>query len=102
MLVLRSKNALLPFGKVHRVPGLHEYCTGAGELADVTFSRGQVRDDAARRNALQDILCVPGHQVTVVDDVSLARLELVYISFWLSSRLLENSRRENRNYSRLF
>lgn len=62
--------------KAYRVPSLHKHNAGPGELAHEALARGHAGDDASRGDALEDVLCAPGHEVAVVDDVLFAVGEL--------------------------
>lgn len=59
-----------------RVARLDEDGAGPGELADEALGGRHVGDDAARRDALENVLAVPSDQVAVVDNVPLALLQL--------------------------
>lgn len=71
-----------PLSKMCCVPGLHEHSTRSREFADEAFRSGYIRDDASGSDALHNVLCVPSHEVAVVDDVLFARLELLPVSLW--------------------
>ena len=60
-----------------RIPRLHKDCSRPSEFADQTFASHHVRHNAARCNALEDVLAVPRNEVTVVDDVLLVFLQLI-------------------------
>ena len=66
-----------PHGESGRVARLHEDGAGTGEFADEPLAGADTRDDAAARDALHDVLAVPGDEVAVVDDVFFFWLELV-------------------------
>lgn len=46
------------------------------EFAHQPFTRAEIADDAAARDALEDVFAVPGDEVAVVDDVFFAFAEL--------------------------
>lgn len=55
----------------YRVSCLDEDGTWAGELANQTLGRGKAGDDTAGCDTLEDVFCVPGDEVAVVDNVLL-------------------------------
>lgn len=55
-----------------QVSGLQINSPRARELASETFSRAQSGDNTTGGNALDVVLAVPGHQVTIVNKVHLA------------------------------
>ena len=59
-----------------RIPRLHIKRPWPGEFTDQTFARADAGDDAARCDALERVLAVPGNEVAVVDDVAFAVREL--------------------------
>ena len=63
-------------GHRQRVPGLHEDRTRAAELTDQALTGRDVADDASGRDTFEDVLAVPGNEVTVVYDVLLALSKL--------------------------
>lgn len=48
-----------------------------GKLADQSFASAEIRDDAAARDAFEDVFAVPCDKVTVVDDISFSFVELL-------------------------
>ena len=46
------------------------------KLTDQAFPRADAGDDATARDALEDVFAIPSHEMTVVDDVLLAFLQL--------------------------
>ena len=50
------------------------------KLAHQTFASTHVANDASARNTLEDILAVPCHEMSVVDDVLLAFSKLLKVS----------------------
>lgn len=62
--------------KTYRVSSLDKDGSRTGKLAHQAFARRQARDQAARRDALEDILGVPSDEVPVVDNVLFAIHEL--------------------------
>ena len=55
-----------------RVACLHVDRARTGELADETFARCCTRDNTARRSALEYVLAIPRHEVSIVNDILLA------------------------------
>lgn len=60
------------------VSGLHEDGARTGKLAHKAFARREARDDASRRDTLQDVACVPRHKVAIVHDVLFALRKLLF------------------------
>lgn len=54
------------------VSRLHEHCSRSRELAHQTFTGREIANNTSGGNALEDVLAVPGDEVTVVDNVFLA------------------------------
>lgn len=78
-----------PSRELARIPRLHEDGAGACELAHEALGGGDVGDDAARGDALEDVLAVPRDEVVVVDVVLFVFLELcLYVRtfFFLAAR----------------
>ena len=75
---LRSGHAIsLHVGtKAGRVPGLKEDRARTCELADQSFTGSHARDNAARGNAFHHVFRVPCHEMSIIDNVAFAILEL--------------------------
>ena len=65
-----------PSHEGRRVARLHEHRPRPRELANQPLPSTHIRDDAARRRALQDVTAVPRHEVAIVNDILLALLQL--------------------------
>ncbi len=65
-----------PHVELPRVPGLHKDRTGSREFADQAFPAADARNDTPTCYTLHNVLAVPRHKVTVIDDVLLAFDEL--------------------------
>lgn len=70
---------LQPRRKCRRIPRLHKHRPRPRELADQPLAARKTANDTARGRTLEDVLAVPGDEVSVVDDVFLVGLELGYV-----------------------
>ena len=59
-----------------RLPRLQEDGSRPRELTHEAFAGHEAGDEAAARDALDDVLAIPGHQMPIVDDVPFAFVEL--------------------------
>lgn len=66
----------LPGLATYRIPGLDVDGARSRELTDEALTGCESGDDAAARDALEDVFCVPGDEVTVVDNILFAFGEL--------------------------
>lgn len=57
--------------KRRRVARLNKHRPRTRKLAHQPFPGAEITDDPARRDALEDILAVPGYEVSVIDDIFL-------------------------------
>ena len=55
------------------------------EFANQAFTRADAGNDPPTSNSLEHVLAVPGHQMTVVNDVLLGLLQLYTVSVKLAN-----------------
>ena len=53
----------------YRIPSLDENCPRARKLAHQALGGRKARNEAARSDTLEHVLCVPRDEVAVVDDI---------------------------------
>ena len=69
-----------PSSKSRWVPRLHKHRSWTRELADQTLSAADTRDDATASYTFHDILAIPSHEMTVVNDILFAFDKLLIVN----------------------
>ena len=69
----------------HRIPCLQKHSPRARELTNQPLTRREIRHDPTRSYSLEDVLRIPSHQVTVIDDVSFSIRKLYCVNIYPSN-----------------